>query len=629
MNKYLDTNNKKALILTGIAIFTLLAFIFSATYAYFIASQNLLTTSRTLDVVTNDTISVVATGSTSLSMDLNLDDMRKFGVSKKYYATRDGKTETPTKEQFVNIESNSSKEIYCTYTISLTNNDTTDYSNMIDQIKINGKENEVVLNFYINNNVIKSYDMKTAEWTDDKIRFSGIINDIEPLAKVGIDIDMSLTNLEEVDQATYLALSALNLSLKLEEINCDSTEAPKIENIAVNSTSLNSLDVTMNDGTYELAAYCVDHIARSKGECEWITNNDKEFNVPINETTSGIYYLHVKDIRGYIADSAGFMVDANKMPKEFKYVAPEGSQKYTVPADDTYVIQLWGAEGSFSNTSKVQNGASYVSGEINLTKGTELFFFVGSTNDGYLGGYNGGGNGGHNSQGDAAGGGGATDVRTVNGSASDNLSLISRIMVAAGSGGWNQGAAGGLRGYNGYDASYNGYQGIGANQNQGGTKPSQYGCGGSASTIGTFGLGGIGGSNTNGPAGGSGGGGGWYGGSGASALCSGTWSGGGGSSYISGHTGCVTVTSVSSSTPKSGCSTETTNIDCSKHPNGYVFINGTTKMIDGMGYKWTNVKGVQEQMPNPEGGYYDLGKGHTGNGYALIKSKFGTTITLY
>ena len=42
-------------------------------------------------------------------------------------------------------------------------------------------------------------------------------------------------------------------------------------------------------------------------------------------------------------------------------------------------------------------------------------------------------------------------------------------------------------------------------------------------------------------------------------------------------------------------------------------------MIDGKGYSWTNVVGTSyEQMPNPQGGLYDAGVGHTGYGYARI-----------
>ena len=94
------------------------------------------------------------------------------------------------------------------------------------------------------------------------------------------------------------------------------------------------------------------------------------------------------------------------------------------------------------------------------------------------------------------------------------------------------------------------------------------------------------------------------------------YTGAGGSSYISGHTGCVGVTSLSDTTPKSGCTTGTTNNACSLSPTGLSFTD--TVMIDGAGYSWTNVKGSLQQMPNPAGGYYASGVGHTGNGYARI-----------
>ena len=48
-------------------------------------------------------------------------------------------------------------------------------------------------------------------------------------------------------------------------------------------------------------------------------------------------------------------------------------------------------------------------------------------------------------------------------------------------------------------------------------------------------------------------------------------------------------------------------------------------MIDGAGYKWTNTKQGLQQMPNPNGGYYASGVGHSGNGAARI-TYLGTVI---
>lgn len=77
----------------------------------------------------------------------------------------------------------------------------------------------------------------------------------------------------------------------------------------------------------------------------------------------------------------------------------------------------------------------------------------------------------------------------------------------------------------------------------------------------------------------SGGGGGFYGGPSGGISVNAIQTGGGGSSYISGHPGCVKY-------------------------DKYVFTN--TKMIDGNGFVWTDVKGEL------------LGKGHIGSGYCRI-----------
>ena len=42
-------------------------------------------------------------------------------------------------------------------------------------------------------------------------------------------------------------------------------------------------------------------------------------------------------------------------------------------------------------------------------------------------------------------------------------------------------------------------------------------------------------------------------------------------------------------------------------------------MIDGGGCEWTtNTRGSQSAMPNPAGGNYTSGIGHSGHGYAKI-----------
>ena len=195
-------------------------------------------------------------------------------------------------------------------------------------------------------------------------------------------------------------------------------------------------------------------------------------------------------------------------------------------------------------------------------------------------------------------------------------------MVAGGGGGSdyyqsgsNGGAAGGLTAYSG------GYYGSsGYTVSTGGTQVSG-GIGGKGAATGGSGTFGIGGSATNTGNHGGGGGGGYYGGGSGSYNNSVVGSGAGGSSYVSGHTGSVAIKSDSDTSARLGtdsvaCTTGTTDNLCSIHYSSKFFSD--TVMIDGTGYSWTNVKGEQAQMPNPSGGSYSLGVGHTGNGYARI-----------
>lgn len=302
------------------------------------------------------------------------------------------------------------------------------------------------------------------------------------------------------------------------------------------------------------------------------------------------------------------------------------TQKLDIPYNGYYKVELWGAsgggtvdEGTFHENEFGLGG--YVSGEINITKNTLLYVYIGqkgidaTLTEDAVASFNGGGGGtwDHSDNESSGGGGGATDIRTVNGGWNDNNSLRSRIIVAGAGGGqttgyyWGignkAGAGGGLTGISNHSINTAGHQ----------TGGYQFG-------IGQTGVG----YQSTADCGVSGGGGGWYGGT--SVPCAGTsgnCSAAGGSSYISGHTGSVAVSSTTNSSPKSGCETGTSNNACSITPyinpatgKGYTFTN--TAMIDGAGYKWTDVKGSQQQMPNPSSGNYALGVGHTGNGYARI-----------
>jgi hypothetical protein len=308
--------------------------------------------------------------------------------------------------------------------------------------------------------------------------------------------------------------------------------------------------------------------------------------------------------------------------KNFSYTG--SAQTFTAPYAGKYKVELWGASGGKGGYQKYVLGgnAAYTSGTTTIAKNTNLYIYIGSTGGDAPGlypgtssttiqaaGWNGGGTGGYdNANHDTwgGGGGGASDIRTTSGAWNNAASLRSRIMSAAGGGG---GAV--VIGQAAEHATC--AHGSGLSNDRTCTQWNNTSI--SLTTNQTAGNAfGVGGNGIVGGEAGGGGGGGWYGG--AVYTQSNSIPGFGGSSYISGHTGSVAVTSTSSSSPKSGCTTGTTTNSCSVSPYGYTFTN--TLMIDGAGYKWTNTKGSLQAMPKPAGGAYASGTGHTGNGYAKI-----------
>lgn len=281
---------------------------------------------------------------------------------------------------------------------------------------------------------------------------------------------------------------------------------------------------------------------------------------------------------------------------------------FVAPKSAYYYVECWGGQGNYGyNDSEdrftISNDpgyGGYVAGFIKLVGGDIIYVYCGNgglkqTGNVVKYNYNGGGSG-HSMTNEGAGryiyegaGGGATDLRLSNNSDPLNVdSLKTRIMVAGGGGGGCEyyfighgGSAGGLKAYLGGYA-----EGTPASQVAGGSNS------GNNLTDGNGGLLGVGGGcGFDGGSYSSGGGGGFYGGPSGGISSNAIQTGGGGSSYISGHPGCVKY-------------------------DKYVFTN--TKMIDGNGFVWTDVKGELEKMPNPLGGLYDLGKGHIGSGYCRI-----------
>lgn len=279
-------------------------------------------------------------------------------------------------------------------------------------------------------------------------------------------------------------------------------------------------------------------------------------------------------------------------------------QTFTAPVTGNYKLEVWGASGgncyNGGNTTYGGKGG-YCSGAIVFPSNFSVYVYVGQSgediNHAYT--FNGGGMGG--SRYNEKSGGGATDIRLLNGTWSDFNSLKSRIIVAAGGGGaqhynfgCNGGNSGGLSGQDGFYSVSPNFQNDpyvvakGATQTSGGK-------GGEGDKCGYDGILGVGGNYSSEINEGGGGGGGYYGGGGGGSSYAIVGSGAGGSSFISGYLGCDAI--AESSTVDHIVHTGQPN-----HYSGKVFSNSA--MIDGGSI-----------MPKPKGG---TETGHSGNGYAII-----------
>ncbi|HBH3575863.1 glycine rich domain-containing protein [Clostridioides difficile] len=210
------------------------------------------------------------------------------------------------------------------------------------------------------------------------------------------------------------------------------------------------------------------------------------------------------------------------MQTEWNFDFKAEAQPITLKAGK-YKLECWGAHGKvWGGDSQSSGGYSY--GELTLKKETTLYVYTGATgssNKYEKFTFNGGGLGVNN------GGGGATDIRLVNGDWNNEQGLLSRIIVAGGGGGafskTPAGKGGGFKGGNSTNDDNSSMLIVpGGTQYDGGRGycdewDGVFGCGGGS----ILGL-------ERGKYPYNSGGGGWFGGAGARN----TSSGGGGSGYV-------------------------------------------------------------------------------------------------
>ena len=354
-------------------------------------------------------------------------------------------------------------------------------------------------------------------------------------------------------------------------------------NAAVIGVKTDSLDtatfsVSGNNLTIDFKGQCT-----GGNTCKYRINGESEITVTSNPTialrgSGEVIVAKVSDGTDTEISSYTAPIATNcTVNKTWTYSSAQANT-WTAPCKADYKIELWGAQGASGGSYSATGGkGAYTIGTINLPRNQVLYAYVGATststtlnsktfNNGTASG------GGWN-------GGGATDIRLVNGDWDNTTSLTSRIMVAGGGGTAYQSGVPGVGGaLTGGSSSGGKTGGTQISVGTGGTYMTSY-----------FGIanGGCSGGNGYWPASGV-------------ACASGS---GGGSSYISGYTGCVAVAGAGNTSPKSGCTTGTTNVACSYH-------------YSGLKFSYTNMIAGNASMPTPAGTAVETG--HSGAGAAKI-----------
>ncbi len=604
-------------------LFTLSLVIIGATYAYFTAQKG-TGGSANLTVQADTTDNLSFSAEDGITINATSDNFKSGG------SNLDGET-TATATLIANNTTHLATEHYNVYLVIDTNDLTyteeenpelllTVYDENDEEIKtgidgleykeniqgvsgfdITDKENSFTLS---DNNEIKVEEKDAGQKEETwKIKVTLINYEYDQQVNTGKTFHAGLVitkdNLEsykitKVTGATVKRLSnSLTATLEVEEGN------QQVEGYYFAKEEIGAVTTVANVDEYTSHEYI-------KSETNTYTFND------LKENTNYKIYSYAQDINGF--KSPVYVTDLIATEKIYTFTYTGNEQEFVPPQDGIYKIELWGASGGENaniRPDSVGRGA-YTVGNIELSKDDSLFVYVGQSDGNNTANisFNGGGSG-------ETSGGGATDVRLVNGNWDLFDSLKSRIMVAAGGGGGaykdgigtndnNQRGDGG--GLYGFDAKWEcnllncannpfDYSGYGATQIKGGNPGNAHNDNETPcdENYGKFGIGGMS-MEYSGRHISSGGGGGYYGG-GYGFHPGGTWTGGGGgSSFISGYEGCDAITS-----------TSTENA-----------IEHTHQSVHYSGKKFTDANMIagNSLMPTHDG--KNTMTGNSGDGYAKI-----------
>ena len=438
-----------------------------------------------------------------------------------------------------------------------------------------------------NNDTLNFYDGKIIGGT---LAIRGVVTETPYSYNASVETidEKSVATLEQIADAearigsTYYTLlqsaidDARNGSIEDGVINrneeADTVEMLKNITMTQPLNIVNTKNVTLDLAGYTLTTSKDDYVIKNNGA---LTITDSVY-IAAPAIAQAKYEQELAQYEQDMAEYTAYMTSIEKIIDNnltYNYDYTGSYDEFYVPRTGLYKIEAWGAKGGTNS-----GNGSYTSGEIELTQGDMLYIYSGGRGaDGCLSGTGGGWNGGGSpgSSGCSYTGGGASDVRLVSGAWNNDTSLNSRIMVAAGGAGAESGTASAGGALNG-TASYNGSY---ATQTSG----SAFGYATSPSYDGSAG------------------GGGYYGGT---LPGRDSYTAGGGSSFISGYTGAVAITSESDRTPRKDsndeeCQNGTTDNLCSVHYSGLTFNNGVMKT----GNENIVIPDGSESTGNPGNGY--------------------------
>ena len=407
----------------------------------------------------------------------------------------------------------------------------------------------------------------------------------------------------------FIILDSKNVELKVYSADKSSNTTYKLNIKRLHSNYLKTLEVIgygLNpEFKSDVKTYTLQKFADTTEVSVYATAYDKEANIKIQGNTemgsNGTITITVSEPN--VSEDMVYEINyvEASLVNNFSYTG--AYEEFIVPFTGMYNMQCWGARGGASRKNgslyALYGKGGYASGNIRLVKGEKYYIYVGGKGTDSVvgkdspGGWNGGGLGtwDRSDNETSGGGGGATDIRLIGAEWNNEKSLRSRIIVAGGAGGtswtYTPGNGGGISGTSYYSSV-----------SPAGTQTSGY----------LFGIGrdAWGKADNDGVAGG---GGGYYGGQ--TNNVSQKSSGAGGSGYVSGHPGCIAVTSEEDTTPKVEKYSE---ISDSYHYSGKIFTdtvltagNSTMPTWDGTstmtgnqnpGYaKITNLSQIETEYP--------------------------------